>query len=117
MRNLIPTRAAAVIYALSIGTFGALHFKNADIMGGGIPDYMPGDPKIWVYVTGTALILAALAIIINKYAKIACYLLALMLLIFVFALHLKPAMDGNMTMLLKDTGLAMAAIIIGNMSK
>jgi ABC-type tungstate transport system substrate-binding protein len=44
-------------------------------------------------------------------------LLAAMLLVFVFTLHLQPAMDGNPGQLLKDAGLAMAAIIIGNRTK
>ena len=114
MKKIIPTRIAEIIYALAIGTFGVLHFMNADAMGGMVPDFMPAEGKIWIYVTGTALIAAALAIIINKFKTAACYLLAVMLLIFVFTLHLKPAMDGNMGNLLKDTALAMAAIIIGN---
>ena len=114
MKKIIPTRIAEIIYALAFGTFGMLHFMNADAMGGMVPDFMPAEGKIWIYVTGTALIAAALAIIINKFKTAACYLLAVMLLIFVFTLHLKPAMDGNMGNLLKDTALAMAAIIIGN---
>ncbi len=114
MKSFFPTRLAEMLYALIMGFFGVTHFLNADIMSGMIPDFMPGDGKIWIYITGAALIAAALAILINKFKKPACYLLAIMLLIFVFTLHLKPAMDGNPAMLLKDAGLAMAAIIIGN---
>jgi putative oxidoreductase len=114
MKSIIPTRVAEILFALAIGTFGVLHFMHADMMAGGVPDYMPGGGKIWIYVTGSGLILAALAILINKFKRIACYLLAVMLLIFVFTLHLKPAMDGDLGGLLKDTALAMAAIIIGN---
>ena len=114
MKSFFPTRLAEMLYALIMGFFGVTHFLNADIMSGMIPDFMPGDGKIWIYITGAALIAAALAILINKFKKPACYLLANMLLIFVFTLHLKPAMDGNPAMLLKDAGLAMAAIIIGN---
>ena len=116
MKSIIPTRVAEMLFALAMGTFGVLHFMHADMMGGMVPDYMPADSKIWIYVTGGGLILAAIAILINKFKRLACYLLALMLLIFVFTLHLKPAMDGNMGALLKDTALAMAAIIIGNNS-
>ena len=105
-----------MLFALAIGTFGILHFMHADNMGSMVPGFMPADGKIWVYVTGAGLILAGIAILINKFKTMACYLLALMLLIFVFTLHLKPAMDGNMGSLLKDTALAMAAIIIGNSS-
>lgn len=114
MKSLFPTRFAEIIYALTMGFFGVLHFMNADAMSGMIPDYMPADGTIWIYITGAGFIAAALAIIINKFKRPACYLLALMLLLFVFMLHLQPAMDGNPGSLLKDLALAMAAIIIGN---
>lgn len=114
MKSLFPTRFAEIIYGFTMGYFGVMHFMNADMMSSMIPDYMPADGTIWIYITATALIAAALAIITNILKKPACYLLALMLLIFVFTLHLKPAMDGNAGSLLKDLGLAMAAIIIGN---
>ena len=114
MKSFFPTRLAEIIYALVMGIFGVLHFMNADTMSGMIPEFMPADGKIWIYITGAALVAAALAILINKFKTMACYLLALMLLVFVFTLHLQPAMDGNPGQLLKDTGLAMAAILIGN---
>jgi uncharacterized membrane protein len=113
MKQLIPTRIAEILFSLAIGTFGVLHFMHADMMKMMVPDYIPGG-GIWIYITGGGLIAAALAIILGMYKTLACYLLAAMLLIFVFTLHLKPAMDGNLGMLLKDTALAMAAIIIGN---
>lgn len=114
MKSFFPTRFAEVIYGFTMGYFGVMHFMNADMMSTMIPDYMPANGTIWIYITGAALIAAALAIITNVLKKPACYLLALMLLIFVFTLHFKPAMDGNAGSLLKDLGLAMAAIIIGN---
>lgn len=114
MKSFIPSRFAEIIFGFVCGSFGVLHFMNADMMSAIVPDYLPADGTIWVYITGAALIAAALAIIINKFKKPACYLLALMLLIFVFMLHLKPAMDGNPGALLKDLALSMAAIIIGN---
>ncbi len=123
MNNLIPSRVAAIIYALIMGYFGVNHLMHAKDMSGAVPDYMPGDGSIWIYVTGAALVAAALAIIINKYVKVACYLLALMLLIFVLALHLKMVTNSEGMMqtqaiggMLKDVALAMAAILIGNSS-
>jgi uncharacterized membrane protein len=114
MKHPLATRLAEIIFALAMGFFGVLHFMNVDAMSGLIPDFMPGDGKVWIYITGGGLMAAALAIIINKFKTMACYLLAIMLLIFVFTIHWKPAMDGNPGSLLKDTALAMAAIIIGN---
>lgn len=114
MKSFFPTRLAELLYAFIMGYFAVLHFSNADTMSGMIPGYIPADGKIWIYLTGAVLMVAALSILINKFKKFACYMLAIMLLVFVFTLHLKPAMDGNPGQLLKDAGLAMAAIIIGN---
>ena len=114
MRSIFPTRLAEILYAFIIGFFGVLHFMNVDVLSGVIPDYLPGDGIVWIYITRIGFILAALAILLNKLKTIACYLLAAMWMIFVFTLHLQPALEGNPGELLKDTGLAMAAIIIGN---
>ncbi len=114
MKPFFPTRIAEILFAFIMGAFGVLHFMNVDVMSGLVPDSIPGDGKLWIYITGAGLIAAALAMIINKAKRPACYLLAAMLLIFVFTVHLKSAMDGNPGQLLKDAALAMAAIIIGN---
>lgn len=114
MTSYFPTRLAKIFFALIMVFFGVMHFMNADIMSGMVPEYIPGDGKMWIYLTGAALIAAAIAILINKFKTRACYLLALMLLIFVFTIHLQPAMEGNPGQLLKDSALAMAALIIGN---
>jgi uncharacterized membrane protein len=114
MKSSLLTRLAEILFAFCIGFFGILHFMNGDKMSGLVPDIMPGDGRNWIYITGGGLIAAALAILINKFKKIACYLLAIMLLLFVFTIHLNPAMEGNPGQLLKDVALAMAAIIIGN---
>jgi len=116
MNNLIPTRVASIIYALAIAGFGIRNFLKATDMGANVPDYMPGG-SAWLYITGICMILAAIAIILNnKLTKIACYLLALMLIVFVCLLHIKPALNGNPANLLRDTAIAMGAIIIGNLS-
>ena len=116
MNNLIPSRVASIIFALAIGAFGVRNFIKAGSIDTIVPDYMPGE-VVWVYITGVCLILAAVAIVLNNsLTRPACYLLALMLLIFVFTLHLKPAIDGNPNNLLKDTAIAMGAIIIGNLA-
>jgi hypothetical protein len=69
--------------------------------------------------------LAAVAFIIDRYAKIAGYLLALLLLIIVFVVdvpgivrstnvHIKMLYVTNM---LKDAALAMAAVLIADISR
>jgi hypothetical protein len=68
--------------------------------------------------------LAAIAFIINKKIRLAGYLLGMLLLIFVFMLHLPSLLNATdqasrmipMTMIMKDTALAAAAFFIGSKS-
>jgi len=117
MKPFIPSKLAEIVFALIIGYFGYLHFKNAGVMASNVPSYMPGEGKVWVYITGGGFILAAIAIITGFMKTVACYLLAAELLVFALALHLKGAINDNPTntgQLLKETAMAMAAILVGN---
>ncbi len=124
MKNLIPTRIPVIIFALIFLFFGIGHFMNADKMTGYVPSMFPS-PKVFVCISGAGFILAAIAFIINRFAKIAGYLLALVLLIFICTIHIPGMMhaadEGSKSMFmanaLNDAGLAMAAIIIANISR
>jgi uncharacterized membrane protein YphA (DoxX/SURF4 family) len=113
MKPFIPTKFAEIVFALVFAYFGYMHFKNVDMMAGGVPGFMPGEGKIWIMITGAGFILAAIAIVADIQKTLACYLLAAVLLLFVFLIHLEN-FDTNPAGVLKDTALAMAAIIIGN---
>ena len=116
MTNLIPTRVASIIFALTIAAFGVRNTLKADSMDIIVPDYIPGGIA-WMYITGICMVLAAIAIVLNnQFTRLACYLLALMLIIFVCLLHIEPAVNGNPGNLLKDVAIAMGAIIIGNLA-
>jgi len=114
MKPIIPTRVAEIVYAFVMIVFGVLHFKYGG-KGEGVPSFMPGNPGMWVYITGAGFLAAGIAIVINKFKRLACYLLALMLFIFILTIHLMPAIkEHSFTQPLKDLALAMAAIMIGN---
>ena len=121
MNKNFVSRISSIGYAIIMAIFGINHFRMGEAMKGYIPVYFPA-PVFWVYLVGAALILAAIAIIINKKTRLACYLLGLMLLLFVLLLHLpamlhptNPQMQAlSMTMLLKDLGLAAGAFYIGS---
>ena len=73
-----------------------------------------------VYISGLALILASVSIILNIKARLACLLLALLLLIFIVTLHLPAVMSGNqmaMGSFLKDTALMGAALTYSGILK
>ena len=115
MKPLVPSRIAELLFATVLGYVGiSWHIMNAHGMSGLIPDYMPGDPKTWVYISGIGFVLTALAIITGIMKTLGCYLLAAMILVFAFTKHLQPAIDGNTFQLVNDLVFAIAAILIGN---
>ena len=104
-------KSGKYLLAIPMAVFGIFHFLNGSAMAGMVP--IPGG-VIWVYLTGAALIAAAVAILIDKKAKLASFLLAALLLVFVLTIHLKGAMGGDqmaMASLLKDLAIAGGALV------
>jgi putative oxidoreductase len=115
MTKLVPTRLAEIGYGLTMAAFAVLHLKYGGGVKDSVPSYFPGEDSTWMYVTGACFGLAAIAIILNKFKTLACYLLAAMLIVFILTIHLPFSLKGgNHYQLLKDAALAMGAIIIGN---
>lgn len=93
-------------------------------MSQNVPGFLPA-AQIFTYISGVALLLAAVAFIIDRLARMAGYLLALLLLIIVFSIdipgmiHAQDAAARSLFTMnaLKDTAIAMSAVIIGNLSK
>ena len=118
MNNSSTFRIGSIVYALIIGVFGLNHFLDTG-MQKMIPSFMPGGP-VWVYIIGALLLLAALSILTGKQTKLAAYLLAAFLLILVLSVHLPSVLRAEdasyrrlpLINLLKDTGLAAAALMI-----
>ena len=105
-----------IIYAVPMAVFGLNHFMMAEGMKAMVPAFIPGG-IFWVYVTGLALIAAAVAIIANRYASLASLLLGILLAIFALTIHLPGSLNPEtMQMffpnLLKDTSLSGAALVL-----
>jgi putative oxidoreductase len=119
MNNTSIGRAGVILYALVIGFFGVSHFLHGISMAGMVPSFIPGG-LFWVYLTGAALIAAAISFLIGKKTKLAGVLLAIFLLLVVLTIHVpalvhspdESASRFSLTMLIKDTGLAAAALMI-----
>jgi uncharacterized membrane protein len=124
MKNLISTRLAIIIFAVIIAFFGANSILSARHMAANVPSFLPA-PKWSVYLSGIGFMLAAVAFIIDRYAKIAGYLLSLLLLIIVFSVDVSGIVHASstpikmlfVTNMLKDAALAMAAILIADISR
>ncbi|MEI9910199.1 MAG: DoxX family protein [Bacteroidota bacterium] len=119
MTQRIISRVAIYLLSVVMIVFGYYHIQHPRNMLVFVPDNLPGGIT-WVYVVGIAFILAAIAFIFNKFVKLAAYLLALMLFLFVLTVHLpnyNQAGDVEMKQtalisLLKDLALAAFALHI-----
>lgn len=110
-----------ILFCIPFLAFGIMHLMSGNQMAGMVPAYFPGG-VVWIYITGLAEILAAVSILTGKQTKLATMLLGVMLIIFVLTIHL-PGMSDPATQqmamsgLLKDLGLAGAALMMSANSK
>lgn len=107
------------MYAIPMMIFGLMHLANGGAMSGMVPSYLPFG-IVWVYITGIALIAAAISIIIGKKDKLSALLLGIMLVLFALTIHLPGTFNPetammSMPMLLKDTALAGASFLISGL--
>jgi uncharacterized membrane protein len=121
MNQHIISRAAIYILASVMFFFGIRHLLYPDVLVVTVPDFLPGG-KFWVYLTGVAFILAAVSFFINVWVRVSAYLLALLLFLIVFTIHLPNYMQTAdtayqqmaITNLLKDAALAAFALYIAS---
>jgi len=112
-----------IIFAIPFAIFGMMHFMAAGDMAGMVPSWVPGG-VFWVYLTGLALVAAAVSLITKKQIYLASLLLAVLLFVFVVTVHLPGMMVENPMMkqmamgsLMKDMSMAGAALLIAGLFK
>lgn len=121
MNEHFISRTAIYLLSIVMIVFGVYHFLQPKMMLIYVPDWVPGG-IVWVYFTGAAFILAALAFLTNKMVKLAGYLLAALLLVFVLTIHLPNYLNsGDVEMqrqafvnLLKDTAIMAFALFVAS---
>lgn len=119
MKKHIVSHIAIYILSVVMLIFGYYHLQNPKAMMEYVPSNVP-NPVLWVKVVGVAFILAAIAFILNKFVRIAAYLLAAMLLSFAFFIHFDIYRNAGteevkvnaLINILKDTALAAFALHI-----
>jgi uncharacterized membrane protein len=121
MNFRISSRIANNIFAFIMLIFGIMHIFGTGQMSSIVP--LPFQ-KFWVIFTGLALIAYAISVFIqHRLSILAGYLLAAMLVIFIFSVHLPVIIrrelfsELSVIMALKDLALAAAAIVIANQKR
>lgn len=124
MDNTFMSRVAVVLFAIVIAVFGLFHFIDPENLVLFVPSYMPSS-HFWVYVMGALLILASIAILLNRQVKLVSYILALLLVTFALAIHLQGYLslsDKQLKALsflnmIQDLALACCVLYIGANAK
>ena len=115
-----------ILFALPFLVAGINHFIMMDVFAGILSSFIPGGGYT-ILLTGAFLIIAAIAIMINKWIPVICYLLAGMLFIFIVTIHIPgffgPEMEQehvvkvHLMNMLKDIGLMGGALLIAGYSQ
>lgn len=111
MSRDVLLRIAQILVAVPFTYFGVSHLMAGSAMAPMVP-FAPA--TFWVYFTGVAQLLAAIAFIFNIQVRLAAYLLALYLLIIVLSVQVPGIIHktGDPMMLVKDIGLLGAALLL-----
>lgn len=107
------------LFGLPFVGFGIVHFMAGSALAGAVPSWLPGG-VFWVYLLGVALLAAGISIIAQWQIRLATLLLGVLMVIFVFTLHLPGIINapdqqtaGMMqSNLLKDLAIAGAAFFL-----
>jgi len=124
MDQHLISRISISLLSIIMIVFGIYHFMYPRNLISFVPSFLPPG-NIWIYIPGAAFILAAIAFITNKKVKLAGYLLAAMLLIFVLIIHVPNFLNGSsdeyrqlaLINILKDTAIAAFALHIAANAK
>ena len=111
-------KTGLLLFALAMAVFGVQHFIYAKYVATLVPGWIPMH-LFWAYVVGIALIAAAVAMVINKMARMACILLGLMIFLFVILIDIPsiinhPHEGGRITDTFKEVGLGSCAFILSS---
>ena len=116
--NAILSTIGRILFAIPFGLIGINHFLVSDFFNGMLTSFIPGGGYT-VLFTGACLIAASISIMLKKFIKISCFLLASLLLIFILTIHIPQLFEPDKAQfafmeLLKDTALMGGALLIAS---
>jgi uncharacterized membrane protein YphA (DoxX/SURF4 family) len=103
------------LFIIPFAIFGFLHFGPLEFSLPYVPAWLPF-PTFWVYFIGICLFAFAISASIGKLDKLASLLLAILLLVFVFTIHIPKAASGDFVGVIgatRDICMAGASILYG----
>lgn len=121
--NSLQSTIARILFAIPFGVIGINHFFVVDFFEGMLTSFIPGGGFTVVF-TGALLVAASISIILKKYIVISCWLLTILLGLFILTIHIPnlfnyqgDAMQFVIMQLIKDTALMGGALMIASIYK
>ncbi len=111
------TKIGKWLFVIPFTFFGFLHFGPLEFSLPYVPTWLPV-PTFWVYFIGFCLFAFSISAALGKLDKLASNLLTILLLIFVFTIHIPKAISGDFTGIIgacRDICMAGASMIYGSM--
>jgi putative oxidoreductase len=107
----LTTTVARILFGVPFLVFGLMHFAFSDQMAKAIPSFLPGG-ILWIYLTGTGLISAAISLYTEKLTKEAMIGLSIFLVLTIAIVQIPGMINPDpirqqmaMSGLFKDIGL------------
>lgn len=115
-----PLSIGRWLFAIPFFVFGLFHLFASQQLAGLVPGFFPGNPRLWVIVTGLIFLATSLSIALQKMQRNACMLLAIQLTVFILTVWL-PQLGGEaaqlaMPNMLKDIALLGATLTFMSIS-
>ncbi|PKP39083.1 MAG: DoxX family protein [Bacteroidetes bacterium HGW-Bacteroidetes-15] len=121
--NSLQSTIARILFAIPFGVIGINHFFVIDFFKGMLTSFIPGGGFTVVF-TGALLVAASISIILKKYIVISCWLLTILLGLFILTIHIPnlftyqgDEMQFVIMQLIKDTSLMGGALLIASIYK
>jgi uncharacterized membrane protein len=113
LQRLIPL--GAILFSLTIISFGIDHFLFAHEASDYIPSWVP-DHLFWMYFTGSALLGSGIAIMLNVWRALAATLLGSMIFIWFIILHVPRVIAAPAAYMGSEIASAMLALAYGGIA-
>jgi uncharacterized membrane protein YphA (DoxX/SURF4 family) len=91
------SRVARTAFAICLVVFGLVHFVYPGATAAFAPPWLPPSRLFWAYATGTAHIVAGLAILAGVQARLAAILVTAMFVVFGALVHAPLLLSGQFT--------------------
>ncbi|HEX8061319.1 MAG TPA: hypothetical protein VF473_10310 [Cyclobacteriaceae bacterium] len=100
---------ASVLFAITIISYGIIHFQHATAVADYVPSWVPAR-LFWAYLAGAGLLASGISMVINVKKDLAAFLLGVMIFIWFVVLHVPRVITAEAKFLPSEISSACLAL-------